>query len=105
MKLMAAMVNPTLFFLKGDAGVEFLLKMMSKYHFKLNAEGTVSEIPAEENDDECDAIRYYIMNVFETKGKIKSRIESEGLVQTYRDAEYPDVLAEERAHDTDQLCI
>jgi len=102
MKLMPAMGNPTLFFLKGDAGVEFLLKMMSKYHFKLNADGTVSEIPAEENDDECDAIRYYIMNVFAPKGKIKSSIESEGMVQTYVDSEYPEVLAAKREQYTEE---
>lgn len=60
-----------MFFLKGDPGVDFLFKRLSVYKFKIDAVGEFTNEPDKTNDDECDALRYGIMNIFGTKGAIK----------------------------------
>jgi hypothetical protein len=70
MKLMPAVGVPQLFFLKEDAGCEFLASQIQKYHFMTDASGNVSQEPDKEEDDEIDALRYLVMNVFAPKGKI-----------------------------------
>jgi hypothetical protein len=78
MRLTPTMGEPLLFFLAGDPMVELLFKRMSEYHWKLDPTGTlVDGEPDEENDDECDALRYLVMNVFAPKGKVKAAKEPE----------------------------
>ena len=64
MKLSPTMSDPLMFFLKEDAGVEFLVKRLLKYHWITDAAERVTDRPTEVEDDECDALRYGIMNVF-----------------------------------------
>ncbi len=71
MKLRPTMGQPQLFFLKGDPGCELLAKRLGAYHWKLDAAGVASDVPDDEEDDECDALRYFIMNVFAPKGSVK----------------------------------
>lgn len=59
-----------LFFLRDDA-VDVLWKHLKDYKFQVAADGRPGEEPDEENDDEPDALRYGIMNVFGKKGAIK----------------------------------
>ncbi|HVT62538.1 MAG TPA: hypothetical protein VHD33_03515 [Legionellaceae bacterium] len=69
LKLREPLGEPTLFFLAGDPGVELLFKRLSAYHWKLNAQGQIGDQPDEKEDDECDALRYLVMNKFSsTKG-------------------------------------
>lgn len=70
MKLMPAVGSPTLFFLRDDPGCELLFARLKKYHFMTDAAGQISEEPDDEDDDEADALRYFIMNVFAPKGKL-----------------------------------
>lgn len=71
MMLWPALSSPRLFFLKDDPGCTFLVSMMELYHFQMDAAGDVSEDPDKEKDDECDAIRYGIMNTFAPKGLLR----------------------------------
>ncbi len=65
MKLRPPMTTePLLFFLAGDPGVELLARRMSKYAWKEDAAGRQTDKPSDVEDDECDALRYAIMNVF-----------------------------------------
>ena len=64
LKLRPPMSEPLLYFLEGDPGVELLVKRLQKYHWVLDAAERVTDRPSETEDDECDALRYGIMNVF-----------------------------------------
>jgi hypothetical protein len=70
MKLMPAAGSPQLFLLKDDPLCELLATRIEKYHFMTDAGGFISEEPDDDNDDEVDAMRYMVMNVFAPKGKI-----------------------------------
>lgn len=70
MKLLPAMGDPQLFFLQGDDGCELLAKRLSSYHWKLDAAGKPSKDPDDTEDDECDSLRYLVMNIFAPKGKL-----------------------------------
>jgi len=70
MKLQPAVGDPQLFFLAGDDGVDFLVKRLGAYHWKLDAAGKPTDVPDDLEDDECDALRYLIMNVFGSRGKL-----------------------------------
>lgn len=70
MKLRPAIGPPTMFILSGDTQCDLLATHMSKYHFKFDAAGDVTDVPDEENDDLPDAVRYLIMNTFAPKGEI-----------------------------------
>lgn len=70
MKLQPAVGDPQLFLLGDDPGVELLAKRLEKYHFMTDAAGQISEEPDDEDDDEADALRYMVMNVFAPKGKL-----------------------------------
>lgn len=72
MRLRPPLGEPLLFFLAGDAGCELLAKRLSKYHWKTDAAGRITDKPDDTDDDECDALRYFVMNVFAPKGKVKS---------------------------------
>jgi hypothetical protein len=64
LKLRPPMSEPLLYFLAGDPGVELLVKRIQKYHWVTDAADRVTDRPTEREDDECDALRYGIMNVF-----------------------------------------
>lgn len=70
-KLQPAFSEPELFFLAGDPVVELLFKHMQQYHWETDASGRITKVPDEENDDEPDALRYMVMNVFAPKGMFK----------------------------------
>lgn len=70
MKLQPAIGTPQLYFLKDDPGCELLIDRMLKYHFLTDVAGQISDEPDDENDDECDALRYMVMNIFAPKGKM-----------------------------------
>ncbi len=72
MKLRPTMGEPQLFLLKDDPGCELLAQRLSQYHWKLDAAGRITNVPDEEDDDECDGLRYFIMNVFAPKGSVKT---------------------------------
>lgn len=71
-KLSPASGEPTLFFLAEDAGVEHLCMAMSRFHFRTDAAGKVSEFVDEEFKDEIDGLRYGIQDVFAPNGAPKS---------------------------------
>lgn len=48
--------------------MDLLIKRIQEYHWKLDAAGKPTSVPEEENDDEMDALRYLVMNVFPMKG-------------------------------------
>jgi len=93
MKLMPAMGKPTLFFLRDDAGCEYLMSMMALYHFILGPTGEPTEEPSDENNDECDGLRYGIMNSFAPKGKLRVTAPNTGVQASFAENEYPQVLA------------
>jgi hypothetical protein len=73
MKLTPALgAPPELFFLKDDDGCDLLFSRMSKYHWVLDAAEKPTDVPDEEDDDECDAIRYLVMNRF-SAAKLRAR--------------------------------
>lgn len=98
-KLRPAIGKPTMFFLKDDLGVAALVEQLSKYHFKLDAAGNVTDEPAKENDDRADACRYLVMNVFNNKGKIIASFEGTNAIgKTVH-------LTEEQARNSEMLDI
>jgi hypothetical protein len=70
LKLWPAIGQPQLFFLAEDDGVAYLFERLQQYHWKRDAAENILEEPEKEDDDECDAIRYMVMNVFAPKGKV-----------------------------------
>ena len=62
--------EPQLFFLSNDQGVDLLCERMGKYHWIVDRAGRLTDEPDDKNDDEMDALRYLIMNVFVKNGKI-----------------------------------
>lgn len=69
MRLRPPMGEPLIYFLRGDAMVDFLVKRMMRYHWKTDGAGRLTDTPNDVEDDECDAIRYWIMNVFPSGGR------------------------------------
>lgn len=59
---------PRFFLLKGDAGCEYLAEKLSRYRLARDASGAPTEDPEKFEDDECDSLRYGIMNHFGAKG-------------------------------------
>lgn len=70
MKLRPAIGEPQLFMLAGDPGCELLFDRLSKYHFKQDSAGNLTEQPDEQDDDEPDACRYVVMNLFIPRGRV-----------------------------------
>ena len=68
---------PQIYFLKGDEGCELLAKRVSLYHWKVDTEGGLTDIPDDTDDDILDAFRYVVMNVFPIK-KGKITVSTEG---------------------------
>jgi hypothetical protein len=71
LKMRPAADNPQLYLVAGDPNCELLAKRLSEYHWKLDAAGKPTKIPDETDDDECDALRYGVMNPFGGSGDIK----------------------------------
>lgn len=74
-KIRTGLGDPGLFFLKGDSGCEVLFDRLSLYHWALGNDGKPTNEPDEEvtdgvGDDECDALRYAVMNTFKNAGKV-----------------------------------
>lgn len=76
MKLMPAVGEPELYLLREtrqdssidkSEGTELLAFRMIHYHWKMDAAGRMTNIPDDDDDDECDALRYAIMNTFKPK--------------------------------------
>jgi len=71
LRLRPPMSEPLMFFLGGDPGVDLLCRRLSKYHWVQDQAGRITDRPSDEEDDECDALRYGIMNVFAAdKGRV-----------------------------------
>jgi hypothetical protein len=71
LRLRPPMSEPLMFFLAGDPGVDLLCRRLTKYHWIIDQAGRITDRPSDEDDDECDALRYAIMNVFSAdKGRI-----------------------------------
>lgn len=62
--------DPEIFFLSGDEGCELLAMRMSQYHWKLDTNQKPTDVPDDTDDDECDALRYLIQNLYGTKGRV-----------------------------------
>jgi len=72
MRLRPTLGEPLLYFLAGDPGVEVLYKNMSQYHWTIDSQGDPTDVPDEEDDDECDGLRYLVMNEFPPNKRIVS---------------------------------
>jgi hypothetical protein len=68
---------PELYFLQGDPGCELLAKRLCEYHWKLDAAGNATGEPDDADDDECDALRYLIMNEFKSRGRVTAAREDD----------------------------
>jgi len=71
MLMRPAVGEPRFYLLAGDEGCELLAKRISAYHWALQPDGTIGKDPDDELDDECDALRYWLMNVFAPRGTLK----------------------------------
>jgi hypothetical protein len=63
--------EPELFFVHDvdeDPGMALMVKRMQEYHWMLDAAGRPTDVPTDDEDDEVDALRYLVMNVFPMKG-------------------------------------
>jgi len=58
-----------LYLLKGDEGCDHLAQRISTYHWVSDAAGRLTKEPDDEDDDECDALRYLVMNAMAIKMK------------------------------------
>lgn len=70
MRLRPTIGEPLLYFLAGDPGVEVLYKHMSQYHWTIDDQGNPTDVPDETDDDECDGLRYLVMNEFPPSKRI-----------------------------------
>jgi len=68
MMISPAVGAPKLYFLADDEGVENLFITLKRYSWKLQADGRLSNVPNDVDDDLCDASRYVVMNAFAPKG-------------------------------------
>ena len=62
--LMDSMGEIRIFFLDGDDGIALLWTRLNQYHWMLDAAGKPTDQPDEEDDDECDGIRYLCQNIY-----------------------------------------
>lgn len=66
-KLKPVVGPPQLYFLKDDPGVDSLFKKTSQYHWKLDGNERPTDQPDKKHDDNVDALRYAVMNVFKQR--------------------------------------
>jgi hypothetical protein len=81
-RLSPTMGEPQLFFLRDDDGCELLMRRMAEYHWKLDAANKPTDIPDDTDDDECDALRYLVMNVFSPKAQVAAPPEEHQAAKT-----------------------
>lgn len=66
-------LEPNLYFVHDvdeDSMMALMIRMVEEYHWKEGADGKpIYGTPQEEDDDEVDALRYLVMNVFPMKGQ------------------------------------
>lgn len=72
--------EPQLYFVDGGPGITWLVDVLKLYHWAIGTDGKPTNEPDEVVsqtddggtvlDDECDALRYAIMNTFKNKGKL-----------------------------------
>jgi hypothetical protein len=70
--IMPAMGKPEdvkLYMIRHDEGCELLAQRISQYHWTTDAAGRLTKDPDDEDDDECDALRYLVMNAMGIKTK------------------------------------
>lgn len=70
LKLWPAVGEPELYFIAEDEDVDRVFQHMQFYHWETDPAGKFTTDPAKVDDDECDALRYMVMNVFAPKGKL-----------------------------------
>jgi hypothetical protein len=61
---------PELFFVHDideDPGMALLIQRFQEYHWVMDAAGRPTNVPDDTDDDECDSLRYWVMNVFPMK--------------------------------------
>jgi hypothetical protein len=63
MLMRPGMGEPRFYMLLDDEGCELLAKRISRYHWKLEADGRIGNKPTDKDDDEIDACRYFCMNM------------------------------------------
>ncbi|MDE2425723.1 MAG: hypothetical protein KGO96_07435 [Elusimicrobia bacterium] len=63
-------VPPQFFLLKEDKEMNKLIDQMSKYHWRIDPQGNITNEPDKTDDDLVDALRYLVQNLFATSGGI-----------------------------------
>lgn len=66
--------EPEIFFLKGDIGCEGLAKKLSQYHWKVDANDKITDIPEDDDMDAPDALRYMCQNLFGNKTRLAASV-------------------------------
>jgi hypothetical protein len=67
------MGDPNLFFIHDideDPHMDLLINNLAQYHWTNDSANNPTDIPSEEDDDEPDALRYIVMNVFAPSGGV-----------------------------------
>jgi hypothetical protein len=59
-----------MYLIKGDEGCDLLATRLAHYHWLSDAAGRLTKEPDDDEDDECDALRYLIMNAMSVKTKV-----------------------------------
>lgn len=67
--------EPEIYLLKGDAGCDYLAQRLSQYHWKLDTNGKPTDVPDDDKDDECDALRYLCQNLFGNKTRLAASVQ------------------------------
>jgi hypothetical protein len=73
MKLNPPTKEPELFFIldiDDDQHMDAMIRSISEYHWKNDAQGRPTNVPSEDNDDGADCCRYVVMNVFSMNGSL-----------------------------------
>jgi len=66
--------EPELYFLANDEGCELLADRIAKYAWVLDATQKPTDVPSDFEDDECDALRYVIVNLFGNRSNMVAAI-------------------------------
>lgn len=66
--------EPELYLLKGDPGCDYLAQRLSQYHWKQDTNGKPTDVPDDDKDDECDALRYLCQNLFGNKTRLAASV-------------------------------
>lgn len=66
--------EPELYFLADDEGCQLLAQRVAKYHWVLDENQKPTDVPSDLEDDECDALRYVVQNLFGYRGRLVAAI-------------------------------